>query len=273
MKRSATWLAAALLVLTACSGAPPTGDGRPSASTAASHLTDPTATTPAPPAPSATPAVPATATADEVRAAGTVLEPGGVVLLPAGGLTTQAGTDASLVVSVAAPDAQPGAVVAALAPPVGGEAEVLVDGSLLVRDATGRIVAGIAPPTTESATAGWDTGPSGTLHLVMRSAAGAGTAVTLWLGSATLASAEWGQREGGRSLAVVPTAWLRAGGQAATEKAWADLVALVPDADVPGMENQLVCHELGAADKATWNLEPGRPDVGLIATLAARCNP
>ncbi|WP_414647956.1 DUF2599 domain-containing protein [Cellulomonas sp.] len=39
------------------------------------------------------------------------------------------------------------------------------------------------------------------------------------------------------------------------------------------MHDQFLCHALGAADKATWNLEPWRPDVGSMATLMARCNP
>jgi hypothetical protein len=39
------------------------------------------------------------------------------------------------------------------------------------------------------------------------------------------------------------------------------------------MHDQLVCHGIGAPDKATWNLEPWRPDVGLLAVLAAGCNP
>ncbi|MBC7292192.1 MAG: DUF2599 domain-containing protein, partial [Actinotalea sp.] len=49
--------------------------------------------------------------------------------------------------------------------------------------------------------------------------------------------------------------------------------ALGTDATGPGMRDQLECHALGAPDKESWNLEPWRPDVGLLATLAARCNP
>jgi hypothetical protein len=39
------------------------------------------------------------------------------------------------------------------------------------------------------------------------------------------------------------------------------------------MRDQLACHALGAPDKATWNLEPWRPDVGLLLIMAAGCNP
>ncbi|WP_454041725.1 DUF2599 domain-containing protein [Cellulosimicrobium sp. Marseille-Q8652] len=100
-----------------------------------------------------------------------------------------------------------------------------------------------------------------------------GGTVTTTLGTAALRTAVWGEREGGRSLAVDPTGWGRTGGTAAQDVLWTALVAAEPEADTPGMHDQLVCHALGAPDKATWNLEPWRPDVGLVAVLAARCNP
>jgi hypothetical protein len=97
--------------------------------------------------------------------------------------------------------------------------------------------------------------------------------VVVSLGTQAVRSTDWGEREGGRSLAVDPTAWARAAGRAGQELVWAQLVAAEPEADIPTMHDQLVCHAVGAPDKATWNLEPWRPDVGLLATMAARCNP
>ncbi|MFE6234514.1 DUF2599 domain-containing protein [Cellulosimicrobium sp. NPDC057862] len=97
--------------------------------------------------------------------------------------------------------------------------------------------------------------------------------VVVTLGTQSVRSTDWGEREGGRSLAVDPTTWARAAGQAGQELVWAQLVAAEPEADVPTMHDQLVCHAVGAPDKTTWNLEPWRPDVGLLATMAARCNP
>ncbi|MCB7135165.1 DUF2599 domain-containing protein [Cellulosimicrobium marinum] len=103
---------------------------------------------------------------------------------------------------------------------------------------------------------------------------GTGTVtVTTTLGTDPLRSAEWGENEGGRSLAVDPTAWARSAGVAGRAVLWEALVAAEPEAGTPGMHDQLVCHALGAPDKATWNLEPWRPDVGLVAVVAARCNP
>lgn len=97
--------------------------------------------------------------------------------------------------------------------------------------------------------------------------------VVVPLGTQAVRSTDWGEREGGRSLAVDPTAWARAAGQAGQELVWAQLVAAEPEIDTPTMHDQLVCHAVGAPDKATWNLEPWRPDVGLLATMAERCNP
>lgn len=97
--------------------------------------------------------------------------------------------------------------------------------------------------------------------------------VVVPLGTRAVRSTDWGEREGGLSLAVDPTAWARAAGQAGQELVWAQVVAAEPEADTPTMHDQLVCHAVGALDKATWNLEPWRPDVGLLATMSARCNP
>ena len=46
-----------------------------------------------------------------------------------------------------------------------------------------------------------------------------------------------------------------------------------PDMLSPTMRAQLECHQLGAPDKETWNLEPWRPDVSAVDMIAARCNP
>lgn len=97
--------------------------------------------------------------------------------------------------------------------------------------------------------------------------------VTVTLGTDGVASTDWGEREGGRSLAVEPTGWARGAGAAGTDVVWSALVAADPDVDTATMRDQLECHAVGAPDKPTWNLEPWRPDVGLVATMAARCNP
>lgn len=144
----------------------------------------------------------------------------------------------------------PGAVVAALAPAVSVESDA---------DA-GR--AGL-PADVEAVTAD-----------LLRLDPLEGTAgVSVSVSATALLGATWGDREGGLSLAVVPTPWARAAGRAGEEAVWSAVVAAEPEADLPTMRDQLTCHVVGAPDKESWNLEPWRPDVGLLKVLAASCNP
>ena len=54
-------------------------------------------------------------------------------------------------------------------------------------------------------------------------------------------------------------------------------LTLSPDADIPGMREQFMCHwqyaELGYPGKTSWNLEPWRPEVSGDEMVAAYCNP
>ncbi|MGV0850528.1 DUF2599 domain-containing protein [Mycolicibacterium phlei] len=90
--------------------------------------------------------------------------------------------------------------------------------------------------------------------------------------------AKWGDLS---SLRVYPTpAGRQASGlfsPAQFEQAWAEVLALSPDADIPGMKPQFQCHweyaELGYPGKTSWNLEPWRPEVPYQQMLEAGCNP
>lgn len=90
--------------------------------------------------------------------------------------------------------------------------------------------------------------------------------------------AKWGDLS---SLRVYPTAAGRsASGLLSTvppDDGWAEVLRLSPDADIPGMREQFVCHwefaELGHPGKISWNLEPWRPEVSEQAMLDAGCNP
>ena len=96
---------------------------------------------------------------------------------------------------------------------------------------------------------------------------------TVVVGTRAIESATWGENEGGRSLAVDPADWARHAGDAGLDLIRTQLAAAEPEAASTTMEDQLVCHALGAPDKNTWNLEPWRPEVGLILTATAHCNP
>ena len=91
--------------------------------------------------------------------------------------------------------------------------------------------------------------------------------------------AHWGDLS---SLRVYPT---RAGREAAGQlnnaaqggEAWGEVLALAPDADIPGMRDQFMCHwsfaEIAQPGKTSWNLEPWRPLVDDATMVETRCNP
>jgi hypothetical protein len=102
---------------------------------------------------------------------------------------------------------------------------------------------------------------------------------------------EWTQWGGLSSLRVFPTpsgrmaarqpGMVAFGATEATEtsvdEAWAEVLALSPDADTAGMRAQFVCHwqfaERAQPGKASWNLEPWRPVVDDAEMFATGCNP
>jgi len=240
-------------------------------------------TTPSAGSPSSSATGTATDPREAAPAADAALTSGGLTLtLRADRPTLTPQPDGSVQASIPLPAELPADAAQLTAPP-GTTFEVQLDGSVVVRDGAGAFVGGLASPTatTDDATlvrARFEAaGTRGLRVVVSRALVGSTDATsgraTVWLGTSLLTSAEWGEREGGRSLAVDPTPWARAGGLAAQDATWASVVALAPDADTTGMHDQFLCHALGAADKATWNLEPWRPDVGSMATLVARCNP
>jgi hypothetical protein len=57
------------------------------------------------------------------------------------------------------------------------------------------------------------------------------------------------------------------------DAAWHQVVALVPQADTPGMADQYRCHAQFVPDKEVFHLEPWRPAVGYLQTIASACNP
>lgn len=91
--------------------------------------------------------------------------------------------------------------------------------------------------------------------------------------------AKWGDLS---SLRVYPTyAGRVVAGQPGTiaegEEAWTEVLAISPDADLPGMHHQFMCHwqfaEVVDPGKSSWNLEPWRPEVDDATMVATGCNP
>ncbi len=92
----------------------------------------------------------------------------------------------------------------------------------------------------------------------------------------------WAQWHGLPCLRVFPTpsgrtAARQPASEAAANEAWAEVLALSPDADTPGMRAQFICHwefaELAQPGKTSWNLEPWRPVVDDAEMVASGCNP
>jgi hypothetical protein len=252
-------LPAALLVVAAVAGCSGPGEPRPDAPTTGTH-----------PAPSATPS-PSTpdVSAAAVRRDGVPVTSGAVTLsvrpTAPGSVVPVPQDDGSARATFPTVPPQ-GTTVATVAVPDGAVWDVLDDGTAVVRDGAGALLAGVSP------TGGRLQRVDDQVVLLVAPVPGSST-TSLWLATVAVEGADWGEREGGRSLAVTPSAWARAGGLAAEAAVSEQLVAREPEAATPTMQAQLECHELGAPDKATWNLEPWRPDVGPLDMLAARCNP
>jgi Protein of unknown function (DUF2599) len=88
--------------------------------------------------------------------------------------------------------------------------------------------------------------------------------------------AKWGDLS---SLRVYPTDAGRAASSdyVSPDEAWAEVLTLSPDADIPGMQAQFNCHwhlaELAYPGKVSWNLEPWRPEVDDNEMVSTDCNP
>ncbi|ROS31743.1 DUF2599 domain-containing protein [Cellulomonas sp. PhB150] len=247
MRRAATLAVAAVLLAAGCSAT-----AAPPAPT--SEAASPTPTTPP------LPSVPSVPTASEVDAEGTAVrsDDARIHVLAVEGVRVKqrAADDGSVHLTFVVPTGStPTTPVAYLA---GTDAQPYADG-------TATAGGGGLSPSRGRLGASSD----GVLVLLP----GGADDVTVWFAGATIAKTRWAVQEGGRSLAVTPTAWARAGGLAAHDLVWTQLVDREPDADSASMRAQLQCHELGAPDKPTWNLEPWRPEVSDLEMIAARCNP
>ncbi|MCL3863112.1 DUF2599 domain-containing protein [Actinotalea sp. K2] len=273
-RAAALLLGAALLAVTAC--APGADQGTATPSPAASASPAPSTSPTAGPSPTASASALGDAREGEPLTVGQVT----VWLSGSAALRDRGEDDAQIdVVLEVAPGSGPTPV---LATEEGVEVELLGDGSAVLRDTTG-VVGGVASPAVTrqdgQPASALQVGRTGVLTLAPSPASlDTGTTAataTLWLGGRAVESLDWVDRadEGGRSLAVVPTPWARRAGSAGVEAVWAEVAALDEETRGAAMYDQLLCHAIGAPDKASWNLEPWRPDVGILDTLASRCNP
>lgn len=93
----------------------------------------------------------------------------------------------------------------------------------------------------------------------------------------------WVSYDGLPTLRVYPTSAGRAVAgdfgktPAQTNAAWAEVVALAPDADTATIRSQFLCHwrfaEFAEPGKRSWDLEAWRPAVDESTMVLAGCNP
>ncbi|WP_250443793.1 hypothetical protein, partial [Actinotalea sp. C106] len=159
---------------------------------------------------------------------------GQVTVWPSAGTRVGAAEGGAVHLEVALGPGSSATPIPVLATEEGVEIEVLGDGSAVLRDATG-VAGGVASPAVTRAdgepASALQVGEHGVLTLVP-SAPPADATVALWLAGRAVDSLDWAERadEGGRSLAVVPTAWPRQAGSAGGEGVWAVVAALLEEA-------------------------------------------
>jgi hypothetical protein len=96
-----------------------------------------------------------------------------------------------------------------------------------------------------------------------------------WLGINLVDKTTWS----GNTLMVYPSWYARAWGAPtmAGLAMWDEVIKRAPSANTGTMYNQFFCHwdlvRFRAPNKASWNLDKNRPNVGYAATVAASCNP
>lgn len=98
-----------------------------------------------------------------------------------------------------------------------------------------------------------------------------------------ISSVTWVEYSGLPTLRVYPTpAGREVAGElgktaAQSDEAWAEVIALAPDADTPSIRGQFLCHwrfaEFAAPGKTSWDLESWRPAVDDNTMVLTGCNP
>jgi hypothetical protein len=190
-------------------------------------------------------------------------------------------TDGSVSINttIAGPDA-PTVYRYPITVPDGGMLRLNDDGSVSVVDVNGSYTSGFSPAWAKDATGmavgtHYELDGNTLIQVVDHTTSGVTYPVVAdpWFGFATIDHVHWS----GGTLEVYPTWWGRHTGVAARWAAWGEVVKKAPSANHDNMRDQFFCHwdvvRLVAPNKASWNLDNWRPNVGYWATVRANCNP
>lgn len=164
-------------------------------------------------------------------------------------------------------------------------------GSVLLVDAKGALIGGIAPAWAvdgqrRPVATRYEVRGTTVVQIVDHRATDVQYPVVAdpYLGIDLISSAAWEYYPGdGWTLKVTPTWWARATAtnSIAASYGWSELYAKYRDrglcCNLDGMRDQYICHHVvvGVRDpnKATWNLDEWRPDVSYAETVNTYCNP
>ena len=170
--------------------------------------------------------------------------------------------------------------------PTGGSASLTTDGGVSLTNVNGAFIGGFAPAWAKDANGvevatHYEISGSRLTQVINHEANGVVYPVVAdpWFGIGLIDHVKWVTNVPyGPTLQVYPTWWGRYTGYAARWAAWDETIKLGGKAaNKQTMADQFYCHwdvvRIASPEKASWNLDSKRPNVGYLATVQAKCNP
>lgn len=164
--------------------------------------------------------------------------------------------------------------------PAGSTASLQNDGGVLLLDADGTYLGGVAPAWATDASGAkirthYELDGTTLTQVVDHKATSVAYPVVAdpWLGMELISRTSWS----GNTLRVYPTDYGRWGASLARSAAWDEVKAKTPGTreNTSSMTDQFLCHfdtRPATSTKASWNLELNRPYINYAALIANRCN-
>ncbi|MGO4860156.1 DUF2599 domain-containing protein [Arthrobacter sp. 2MCAF14] len=174
--------------------------------------------------------------------------------------------------------------------PEGGSLKLVPEGGALAIDGAGSLMAAFAPAWAKDASGrevktSYEVRGSTLRQVVKHHGRGFSYPIVAdpYYGIDLIDHASWSRQADGWIFEVTPTGWARAfpGSYWVGTYDWDELYTKYRYAglntNLNGMRDQLICHQeyvaIRTPNKATWNLDEWRPDVGYWDTVLSNCNP